>query len=84
MPPLGSNPSHEKQHDEDDRDRAERADIGSAHDGEPAVDHLVVSLHRVPPKDDVAENRMPSATLLASAGAVALTWLRWFAPTRDT
>jgi ATP-dependent helicase/nuclease subunit A len=34
-----------------------------------AIDHLVVSLHRVPPKPDVAANRMPSATLLASAGA---------------
>ena len=34
-----------------------------------AIDHLVVSLHRVPPKPDLAENRMSSATLLASAGA---------------
>ena len=32
------------------------------------IDHLVVSLHRAPPKPDVAANRMPSATLLASAG----------------
>jgi ATP-dependent helicase/nuclease subunit A len=34
-----------------------------------AVDHLVVSLHRVPPKPDLPANKMPSATLLASAGA---------------
>jgi ATP-dependent helicase/nuclease subunit A len=34
-----------------------------------AVDHLVVSLHRTPPKPDVAANKMPSGTLLASAGA---------------
>jgi ATP-dependent helicase/nuclease subunit A len=34
-----------------------------------AIDHLVVSLHRVPPKPDIAENRMSSATLLASSGA---------------
>jgi ATP-dependent helicase/nuclease subunit A len=34
-----------------------------------AIDHLVVSLHRVPPKPDKAANRMPSATLLASVGA---------------
>lgn len=34
-----------------------------------AVDHLVVSLHRVPPKDDAPENRMPSGALLAQHGA---------------
>ena len=30
-----------------------------------AIDHLIVSLHRVPPKNDVAENRLPSGALLA-------------------
>ena len=35
-----------------------------------AVDHLVVSLHRVPPKDgDAATNRLPSGALLAAGGA---------------
>jgi ATP-dependent helicase/nuclease subunit A len=34
-----------------------------------AIDHLVVSLHRVPAKSPVAENRMPSAVLLATTGA---------------
>jgi len=34
-----------------------------------AIDHLVVSLHRVPPKSAVAEGRMPSAMLLAANGA---------------
>jgi ATP-dependent helicase/nuclease subunit A len=34
-----------------------------------AIDHLVVSLHRVPPKPEMATKRMSSATLLASAGA---------------
>ncbi|HZI44189.1 MAG TPA: PD-(D/E)XK nuclease family protein, partial [Ilumatobacter sp.] len=33
------------------------------------IDHLVVSLHRVPAKSPVAENRMPSAVLLATTGA---------------
>jgi ATP-dependent exoDNAse (exonuclease V) beta subunit len=39
-----------------------------------AIDHLVVSLHRVPPKPEKAANRMPSATLLASVGA-AWEWV---------
>jgi ATP-dependent helicase/nuclease subunit A len=34
-----------------------------------AVDHLVVSLHRVPPKPDTPPNRMPSGALLAEHGA---------------
>jgi ATP-dependent helicase/nuclease subunit A len=34
-----------------------------------AIDHLVVSLHRVPPKSAVTEGRMPSAMLLAANGA---------------
>ena len=34
-----------------------------------AIDHLVVSLHRLPPKPTMTANRMPSATLLASGGA---------------
>jgi ATP-dependent helicase/nuclease subunit A len=34
-----------------------------------AVDHLVVSLHRLPTGVDAAANRLPSAALLASAGA---------------
>jgi ATP-dependent helicase/nuclease subunit A len=34
-----------------------------------AVDHLVVSLHRVPPKPGLLENKMPSGLLLASVGA---------------
>jgi ATP-dependent helicase/nuclease subunit A len=34
-----------------------------------AVDHLVVSLHRVPPKPDAPVNRLPSGALLAEHGA---------------
>ena len=34
-----------------------------------AVDHLVVSLHRVPAKPDTAANRLPSGALLADHGA---------------
>jgi ATP-dependent helicase/nuclease subunit A len=34
-----------------------------------AIDHLVVSLHRVPPRSSPAESRMPSAKLLAEHGA---------------
>ncbi len=34
-----------------------------------AVDHLVVSLHRLPVKPDAADNRLTSAALLAGAGA---------------
>lgn len=34
-----------------------------------AVDHLVVSLHRLPPKHDAPANRLPSGALLAANGA---------------
>jgi ATP-dependent helicase/nuclease subunit A len=34
-----------------------------------AIDHLVVSLHRLPAKPDANESRMPHGCLLASAGA---------------